>query len=237
MKISVRHIFAALALGAAATAQSAPLFSDNFDDGDAAGWTFHGINQSSWNVAGGQLLHGGGYTGQASYALIDGVVTPQHFSLEADVRVNANQFGRPDWGHVGLIWGVNTTSGNFNTAYLRTHWDHVTNWSVPYGSGERLLSTPGTNNGSTYHLAVSVNYDTQTMSVSLDSQSITFTGADFAAINQNTGGGIGLISWSDDVTYDNIVLNALPVPEPETYALLLAGLGLVGGVARRRARS
>lgn len=28
-----------------------------------------------------------------------------------------------------------------------------------------------------------------------------------------------------------------PVPEPETYAMLLAGLAIVGGVARRRARS
>lgn len=30
---------------------------------------------------------------------------------------------------------------------------------------------------------------------------------------------------------------AAPIPEPETYALLLAGLGLMGGIARRRARS
>jgi hypothetical protein len=32
----------------------------------------------------------------------------------------------------------------------------------------------------------------------------------------------------------NIALKALPVPEADTYAMLLAGLGLVGFVARRR---
>ncbi|MDR3086464.1 MAG: FxDxF family PEP-CTERM protein [Azoarcus sp.] len=30
---------------------------------------------------------------------------------------------------------------------------------------------------------------------------------------------------------------AVPVPEPETYAMLLAGLGIVGAVARRRTRT
>lgn len=36
-------------------------------------------------------------------------------------------------------------------------------------------------------------------------------------------------------TMDNLTVNATaPVPEPETYALLLAGMGLVGAAARRR---
>ncbi|SFM64828.1 PEP-CTERM sorting domain-containing protein [Rugamonas rubra] len=35
----------------------------------------------------------------------------------------------------------------------------------------------------------------------------------------------------DDVRID---LAALPVPEPEAYAMLLAGLGLLGLLARRR---
>lgn len=35
---------------------------------------------------------------------------------------------------------------------------------------------------------------------------------------------------------DNASVVAVPVPEPETYAMLLAGLGLVGFAARRRTR-
>lgn len=33
-----------------------------------------------------------------------------------------------------------------------------------------------------------------------------------------------------------VTLGVAAVPEPETYAMLLAGLGLIGGIARRRAR-
>jgi len=45
--------------------------------------------------------------------------------------------------------------------------------------------------------------------------------------------------WIDDVMvsapdYASIQFAAAPVPEPETYALMLAGLGLLGGVVRRR---
>lgn len=228
----LRQLFSILALALlAAPASAAPLFSDDFQDGNAAGWSFYGINAGNWTVSGGVLQHGGGYTGEPAYALIDGIVTPAHFVFVADVRVVSNRYGDSDWGHVGLIWGADTTTGNFNTSYLRTHWDQVTSWSKPY-TGEHILSTPGIGNGITYHLAVEVNSPAQTMTVTLGSWSTTFTGAAFAYLNQNTGGGIGLISWSDEVTYDNVVLHA--VPEPASWALMLAGLGLLCAAVRGR---
>ncbi|MFC0166892.1 FxDxF family PEP-CTERM protein [Pseudoduganella danionis] len=44
------------------------------------------------------------------------------------------------------------------------------------------------------------------------------------------------ISDSYGTSLDKVSLVAAPIPEPETYGMLLAGLALVGAVARRKAR-
>jgi hypothetical protein len=44
---------------------------------------------------------------------------------------------------------------------------------------------------------------------------------------QETSGALGTYAW-------DFVINTAPVPEPETYAMLLAGLGLMGATTRRR---
>jgi hypothetical protein len=51
-----------------------------------------------------------------------------------------------------------------------------------------------------------------------------------------SAGCIGFVTAesSDTNVYFDVTITAVPVPEPETYAMLLAGLGIVGMVARRR---
>ncbi len=49
------------------------------------------------------------------------------------------------------------------------------------------------------------------------------------AFTFNTFGG-----YSKDIVIDRVYITTAPVPEPETYALMLAGLGALAFVARRR---
>jgi hypothetical protein len=51
-----------------------------------------------------------------------------------------------------------------------------------------------------------------------------------------SAGCIGFVTAESSDTFANfdVTITAVPVPEPETYAMLLAGLGIVGMVARRR---
>jgi hypothetical protein len=58
-------------------------------------------------------------------------------------------------------------------------------------------------------------------------EDITFTGNEFALHVQNIGDANGGSAW---------YVNSSPVPEPETYAMMMAGLGLIGLVKRRKSK-
>ena len=204
-----------LAVICPAISSATTVFEDNFDDGDMAGWSFEGINPGPRSAASGELQSASTQTdhvpaagGGPGAVLISGIVTPDHFSLEADIRVigEVPLFGN-DWGHVGFVWGW-TDSTNYNASYLRTHRDEMTSFGLP-GGAENLLSIPGAVNDVVYHMKVEVDFDAQVMSLTIGGQSATFTGADFQEININSGGSIGLITWGERVGYDNVAFKDL----------------------------
>jgi len=126
------------------------IFADDFTDGNMVGWVFSGINPGPWSAVTGEMqsastqtAHVPSASGGPGAAIIVGITTPEHFSLEADIRVIGSVPGQPagNWGHVGFVWGW-TNSTNYNASYLRTHSDHVTSFGTP-GGAENFLPVPG----------------------------------------------------------------------------------------------
>lgn len=103
----------------------------------------------------------------------------------------------------------------------------TTSWSSWYGNGWDSYTT--------YHYS-----NTTTIGGNFNA----FLGLDSGALSVlNNTGLLGFNLWTQgNVTLNQVAFNATydltpvasPVPEPETYAMLLAGLGLLGFTARRR---
>jgi hypothetical protein len=237
----------AAAVAGVAQAQAGVVFQDDFSANSAANWSFSGQNAGTWAVDGQKLQSSLTQTAhnptEPGFAAINGLSTSSHFKIEADVQVVGYTPGQgTDWGHVGFFWGQ--TGADSSIGYLRTHLDHVTAWEYPY-TGEVVTAAGfATTNaadidGVSYHLAFEVDYVAQLMRVSVDGTSQVWGGADFDRANSpgGVGGALGVISWGEHVSYDNVVVTdyaGSSVPEPGSLALAASALGLLGAATRRR---
>lgn len=88
---------------------------------------------------------------------------------------------------------------------------------------------------STYNLSVSVMCSRDLSNIDGAQWTDTPDAADWAGWTKNFHN--GRPTWQgEDKNYLLTVAATPPVPEPETYAMLMAGLGLIGAVARRKKR-
>ncbi len=140
--------------------------------------------------------------------------------------------------------------GETYTDYSAPGTSHVFANSNAYPDLGRLYATAGAVNTSVseaaFQIAVwEIAYETAAGPYSLASGSATFSGgsADSSGaltlastwLTSLTNGSHPSISVIESLEHQDMIY--APVPEPETYALMLAGLGAMGFVARRRRRS
>ena len=92
--------------------------------------------------------------------------------------------------------------------------------------------------GQSYQLTIEVNYLIKQMTVTLDGQSSVFSNSAFDAINRNSGGSIGLITWGERVSYDNVIVQDFTiVSEPGTLSIMVtAFIGILISIRRRFAK-
>lgn len=172
--------------------------------------TFEGGLDPTFTYSGISVLNGTGLPALSGYR------TVANATGDSKVAFNPSEVSPSDF----FLAGPSTGTFTLNSFVIAGAW------------GSQTLKIQGFNNGGllfTSSLFVT-NSTATTFSPSwsgIDQLRIS-TGNDFALTSNLGGSGQ---HWA----IDHLTINqAAPVPEPETYAMMLAGLGLLGAAARRR---
>lgn len=150
-------------------------------------------------------------------------------------------------GYVATLWGSDSTSGTHKIV------DVAGDQSMAFGGGDSAYTSFSVGSAGTYDLSFDyvgsgfwALYDLGTSSYVSPGPLVQFSGAgtgtaSFALTASNSyklyfgSLGAGLPGLTTGVAIDDVsVMAAAPVPEPESYAMLVAGLGVLGLMTRRR---
>ncbi len=156
-----------------------------------------------------------------------GKINPGDTILSASLRLYIMDQGSGFTVHDMLIdWNQNTVTWNSVGNGVQT--DGVEASSIPFFS---IGANDGNANVTTGYLTI----DVTTSLKNVQAGKLPGYGWLFNPFLNGTNG-IDFDSSESDFLSDRPLLTVqiVPVPEPETYALMLAGLGLVGWIARRR---
>jgi len=147
-------------------------------------------------------------------------------------KYGSYQFSGADrYGNYSTLRGQTMTVAEGINIYLASYGDEFSNSTLMNAQFPVLLSGSGANGSidipfGTFYLAITKG--------AWDGSNGDVYG--WALLSSSSS---GLAMLSNAVAYGTSGIfvgttNIVPVPEPETYAMMLAGLGLVGAVARRR---
>ena len=133
----------------------------------------------------------------------------------------------------------NTNGNNWENTLLIVTADHETGnlWGPTKGTFNQVVDNgvgnlPGAAYNSGSHTNALVPFYAKGAGSELFAQYLTGTDPQIAG---QYGVSTAFNQYIDNTNVFSVMDAAMPVPEPETYALMLAGLGLVGFMARRRA--
>lgn len=134
---------------------------------------------------------------------------------------------------------ANTNGNNWENTLLIVTADHETGnlWGPTKGTFNQVTDNgvgnlPGAAYNSGSHTNALVPFYAKGAGSELFAQYLTGTDPQIAG---QYGVSTAFNQYIDNTNVFKVMDAAMPVPEPETYALMLAGLGLVGFMARRRA--
>ncbi|HEX6682329.1 MAG TPA: hypothetical protein VF062_06015 [Candidatus Limnocylindrales bacterium] len=175
------------------TASAATLFSDDFNDGNASGWSTSG---GSWSVVSGSYQQSG--TGADAKAQA-GTTSWSDYSVQA--RVRPNTFGGSSARAAGVVARAQSTS-NFYSLVLTPSSVQIRRGSATLASAAMTVAT-----GTFYTLTLNVSGSTLRGSVN-GSQLVTASDGGFAT------GRVGFVSSYTAATFDDLTVFTGAAPDP-----------------------
>lgn len=257
---SIRNFsLAALALAASLGAQAAGFQNGSFESG--AFVDTHNIGTGPYFTGSSQTYLGnylGDFTGDKTMALFAGDTAMTGWTISVPGAIAWMDNANP-WNATA---GLSTTNGSkfLDLTGWSSQWSAVQHYAGETQAFRSVLSqTFDTVAGTTYTVSFDIGFgpDSNSTATSVGGAPVTqslvdvgingvyqsFAGSTAGWTSGNsltftaTGASTTLSfktadTYSEYVGLDNVAVNA--VPEPETYAMMLAGLGALGFVARRR---
>jgi hypothetical protein len=211
---AVATAFSGNALAATIDTGSYTVSYDDSQFGGISGWWWSGSNQGfSFNIP--QTVNVDNTQETATFSLPSFTITPDAgYSLSGPIDLKI--------GSLGMAAYNASASADFSGSFL------VDGNTVSIGTP---VLTPNTSTTSGVYTVGSLTLESNTdlpgfNSLSLNKGLLTLSASgEFATVFSNGGNTPSQFAISLVVT---------PVPEPETYAMMLAGLGLLGFMAKRR---
>ena len=208
------------------SAFSATVFFDDFEDGDASGWSISSAGSGSTGVVlnNESMRAFANQVGTGSHALSQDFGYESDFFLSFDMQVIANTAFSPVGGTLHASGGVTVSFlSQFNVALGSVTFAHDTSGSVP-SDWFFIDETINNFSGSMLEFAQLVGLD--------DSSGISILSLEFFTSASTSP--YGDASSDSTVYFDNVSISTSAIPIPA--AVWLFGSGLIGliGVARRK---
>lgn len=182
------------------------------------------------------------------FALASGAVLAETLTFDSFTgSINNRNYGGFSWNNFSVINAASSNSGYHNAMISGTNVAY-NSFANPATFGNATAFTLNSayfigawNDGLSIHVVGTgpgtTTYTRDFVVNSTTASNIVFNWSGLTSVRISSSGGTPHAGYSGAGAHfgmDNLTVNAAPVPEPETYAMMLAGLGLLGFMARRK---